>query len=106
MSDTTTEKTIRPFSCGSMAGDWMASNCDRCTKGALPWGEQGLQCPIQDAVMVAWFEDGTVTPEIARRMGHGGENNGRYVWQCGEADWTEEWKAEWRKRHPETEAAQ
>lgn len=95
-------ETYRPFSCGSQAEDWMASNCDRCSKGVPGPGRP--RCPILDAVRAAWFGDGEVAGEMARRMGYlddAGAPTGRRCWPCREVDWTPEWREEWHRRHPE-----
>jgi hypothetical protein len=85
------KKRYSPFHCGTQFGDWEASNCDRCTKGAA-YGELPT-CPIQYAVGSALFGDGTVSEDIAERMGFL-KHKGRYGWPCNEVEWTEEWKAE------------
>ena len=86
---------IRIFSSGSQYGDWVGSNCERCTKydvNDLP------TCEIDEAIGMAYMGDGMVTPEIAHRAGYTPENQGRYVWPCTEVVWTEEWKAEYAVR--------
>lgn len=83
--------TIRPFSNGSQYDDWEGSNCDRCTKGTEAEGR--FTCPIRDALFMAFWDDGRVTPEIAQRMGRQ-EHEMRYVWPCTEVEWTPEWIAE------------
>lgn len=75
---------MSPFSNGSQFEDWCASNCDRCQK-------QG-KCPIEGDLFIAFFGDGMVSEETARRMGRL-DNNGKYVWPCTEVEWTEAWKA-------------
>jgi hypothetical protein len=92
---------MRPFSCGSQFADWTSSNCDRCTKAADDKLDGQAACTIELALWNAYFGSGEVTPDIARRMGATPENEGRYVWPCGEVEWTEEWKAEYRRLHPE-----
>jgi hypothetical protein len=79
------EEVTRPFSNGTQSLDWQASNCDRCTKLN--------NCQLIDALNVAYFGDGAVPDEIARRLDYA---PGRYLWQCGEVVWTEEWKAQCR----------
>lgn len=78
------------FSSGSQYGDWVASNCERCAKydvNDLP------TCEIDEALGLAYLDDGKVTPEIALRAGVNEENANKYVWPCSEVEWTEEWKA-------------
>jgi len=86
----TEQKRVRIFSSGSQYSDWVASNCERCTKYDL---DDLPTCEIDEALGVAYFEDGTVTEAIAKRAGYT-EPNLAYVWQCGEVEWTVEWKAE------------
>lgn len=80
---------IHIFSNGSQYADWQTSNCYRCTKfsgyGELP------TCEIDEAIGIAYLSDGTVSQKIATRAGYDPE---RYVWCCGEVEWTEEWIAE------------
>ena len=86
----------RPFSCGTQRLDWEASNCDRCVKNTPP--ERGMpDCDIQRAICEASWGDGSITADVSRRMGYS-ENPLAFVWQCSEVVWTEEWKAEWRRR--------
>ena len=84
-------KQIRPFSNGSQYADWEASNCGRCKK-AVGDGDEGYPCEIQKALDYACVGTGKILLEIWDRMGH---DEGNYIWQCGEVDWTEEWKAEY-----------
>lgn len=93
------EERIYVFSCGSQYDDWTSSNCDRCTKGwRVVNPDEPMACDIQEALLVACFEDGTVSPEVAARMGVSEATKGRYNWCCGEVDWTPEWKAEYTAR--------
>jgi len=85
-------RKIRPFSNGTQYMDWEASNCGRCKKAATE--EQlyngDIPCDIEKEVAYAACDDGTITEEIAERMAF---TRRKYVWQCGEWDPTEEWKA-------------
>lgn len=96
-----TTETIRvtPFYCGTQFMDWQESNCCNCKK-YNPDPETGLEiegeCTILDALGIAAIDDGTVSVEIAKRMGYG-EN--AYIWQCGEVDWTEEHKLAVARKH-------
>ena len=93
--------SVRPFSCGSQHGDWRASNCDRCTK--YNHDPKLSKCEIDRAILKAQFGDGTVTDEIANRMGYH-DNNGKdgfsYVWMCNEVEWTEAHKEYMRNKKP------
>jgi len=79
--------SIHPFSSGSQHGDWRASNCDRCTKYTHNPNES--KCEIDKAILKAQFGNGTVSDEIAKRMGYY-DNNGKdgfsYVWMCNEVE--------------------
>jgi len=78
---------IRPFSNGTQWLDWEASNCDRCTKLD--------KCELRDALNVAYYGDGSVPTEIGARLAYTAD---KYIWQCGEVEWTEEWKSEFLAR--------
>ncbi len=94
---------VSPFSNGSQYMDWQGCNCERCVKSVSVWdvgGDATPTCEIELALMEAEISDGEVTQEIAQRMGYEGVA-ARYVWPCTEVEWTEEWKAEWFRRHPE-----
>ncbi len=80
---------IHIFSNGSQFNDWSASNCLRCTKWS-GWDELPT-CDIDMALGEAYLGDGTVSQEIATRAGYDPD---KYVWPCGEVEWTEEWKEE------------
>jgi hypothetical protein len=86
---------IRPFHCGSQHASWECANCDRCTKNT-PSQEGMPRCEIQRAIFEAQFGDGTISADIAHRMGF--TSHLAYIWECGEVEWTEEWKAEYRIR--------
>lgn len=93
------EKHI-PFSCGSQSMDWVSANCARCTK-YNPEGKS--DCEIVEALNVAFWEDGSVSEEIAERMGLLDHSPPRqdgisYNWPCKEVVWTPEWQAEWNAR--------
>lgn len=92
---------IRPFSSGSQYGDWKSSNCARCKKFD-PNCARPEACEIDYAVGVAYLDDGTVSVEIARRMGYC-ENHGKYLWMCPEVEWTEEWKKKCKEKSVSTE---
>lgn len=93
---TVIQDRFRPFHCGTQHADWESCNCDRCTKNT-PAGEGLPTCEIQQAIFEAFCGDGTVTSDVARRMGYA-DHRTAFLWQCGEVEWTEEWKAEHRRR--------
>ncbi len=70
-----------PFHCGTQFADWEESNCCQCRKNAEP--DKMPTCPIQYALIAAMFDDGSVSDEIAERMGYA-ENKGHYNWRCKE----------------------
>lgn len=80
-----------PFANGSEFGDWCASNCDKCAKAADPDSGRASTCSIFDALHEAFFSDGTVSEEIAERMGSLDHRPPRaagfyYGWPCPEHD--------------------
>ncbi len=88
---------IKPFSNGTQYLDWQSSNCERCKKYRDDFKDPEA-CPIDLAIGEASVSDGKITNKMAKRMGY---DPNKYVWRCGEVEWTDEWKAEWKKRHPE-----
>jgi hypothetical protein len=84
---------VRPFDSGSQFADWQASNCARCVREENADRDEPPTCPILYALSLACLGSGYVTAEIADRAGWEA-GAGRYVWQCGEVEWTESWKAE------------
>ena len=94
----TTEIRFRPFANGGQYMDWQGSNCERCTKSTLDaTGCYAVNCEILEALLDAACGGGTVSADIGARMGtSAGET--RYVWQCGEVEWTEEWKEQYARR--------
>ena len=77
---------IKPFACGTQFGDWTTANCERCTKGASPG--KWPTCTIETALLEAYFDNGRITEDIARRMGW--EPGNRYNWRCGEFEIAEQ----------------
>jgi hypothetical protein len=63
--------------------DWEESNCGRCRKASF--GEGLPTCPLQLALMTACFGDGSVSDDIAERIGFT-EHEGHYCWPCKELD--------------------
>ena len=86
------DKRITLFSCGTQRLDWMNRNCCRCKKYPetedelyrLVKDEPGKLCPIDVAVSRAAIDDGTVSPEIAKRIGY---KPMYYSWECGEIEY-------------------
>ncbi len=92
-------RTIVPFENGTQFDDWCASNCERCEKSTQY--SDGAGCELEDNLLLACFDDGKIDATTAQRIGMNESTKNRYTWPCGEVDWTEEWKAECRLRHPE-----
>jgi len=100
---TMAEKRISLFSNGTQFMDWQGSNCCRCKKSVEVWGspDDWPTCPIEEAILLASIDDGTLSPEMAARAGYSDETKLSYVWPCTEVEWTEEWKAEYLRRQQE-----
>jgi hypothetical protein len=81
---TTPEIRVRPFHCGSQYADWESRNCDNCTKG-LKIGRARFRCPLQKAITIAYWDDGTVSEDIADRIGVPKAGD-RWGWRCPEFD--------------------
>ena len=62
---------IRLFSNGEEYRTWEHNNCDRCVK-AWPGNGPAL-CDLEEALAFACFDDGTIAPEIAARLGYAGD---------------------------------
>lgn len=87
---------VSPFHCGTQFGDWTSRNCDTCTKGiyavtgkdAPTWAEvpEDRRCAIEYALGEAYIGDGTISAEIARRMGYGDDVRQRVPWRCPEVE--------------------
>lgn len=75
-----TDLRLRPFSNGMEYAIWCDLNCDRCAHSRETWPG----CPMQDALSEAYFGDGTVSVEIATRMGYSHERAAELGWRCGE----------------------
>lgn len=59
---------VRPFYCGTQGLDWRCWNCRNCRR----YNERTPTCDIDRALLDAYFGDGSVSADIARRMGHPG----------------------------------
>lgn len=55
---------VHPFSNGSEFSEWTARNCDRC----LRRGDTGTECVLELALVRAYFGDGSVSADEARRL--------------------------------------
>lgn len=99
---TTVEAKVSPFDSGTQFIDWTEANCNRCNKGVHRLNDESAwpPCELEAALTTACFDDGYIPLSIAKRIGMK-EDEGRYCWPCAEVDWTSEWKAEYRRRHPE-----
>lgn len=69
----------RPFSNGADFCWWEARNCLRCAKH-IP--ETTAGCEIDEALTVAYWDDGTIHGGLARRMGC--DEDGRAPVRCRE----------------------
>lgn len=97
-------ENVRPFSNGTQFMGWQASNCERCVKSVQVWDDTGHAwptCEIEGALLEAMMFTGEVSEAIGERMGY--TDPLRCNWPCNEVEWTEEWKAEYRKRHGKEE---
>lgn len=92
------EIAIHPFSNGSQFMDWLDSNCCNCAKYSFasdpatgktrePLDEDQV-CQIELALHEACYGDGTVSPDMAGRMGY--STPVKYGWRCGELEPTED----------------
>lgn len=74
------KERARPFYCGSQHRDWVARNCERCVK--YDCEAPPKDCEIDAAIGNALFGDGTVSAEIAARMGY--SDPMANTWDCPE----------------------
>lgn len=63
--------------------DWMARNCDRCTK-QFDWQAQESHCDIEEALSLACIDDGRISTGLARRCGITAGTRMHYTWDCPE----------------------
>jgi hypothetical protein len=84
------EQRIHIFSNGTQAMDWFASNCEQCALAGDPSEAGSSHCELFEAIHDAGADDGSVTPEIARRMGYKASEL-YYVWACPERTKTVPW---------------
>lgn len=78
-----------PFSNGSQYNDWQDSNCERCKKFDQDQADPS-KCEIDFEIGKAYLGDGSVSKDIANRIGFF-DHQRSYVWKCPEVDWTDEW---------------
>lgn len=76
--------SVRPFDSGSQYADWQERNCEGCKK--FDAAKFKGRCDIDGAVGAAYFGEGSVSDEIAVRMGYTGPNIGAYSWACPERE--------------------
>ena len=86
---------VRPFSNGTEFMAWTERNCDRCGKGML-YDEDTeaveFRCPVEEALHGADADDGSLSAEMAARMGYpakaytekGGRRVRYWTWDCPE----------------------
>lgn len=73
-------RRVWPFSCGTQRAEWIARNCCDCTK----YDGDDIRrsaCDIDKALGEAFMTNGSVSEEIARRMGY---SEGLNMWVCPE----------------------
>lgn len=70
---------VRPFSNGSEYRDWTERNC---RDGCLFFDAEPPKCELEFALGLAYFGDGTIAPEIARRLGCSTETMGYPAAHC------------------------
>lgn len=92
-----------PFYCGSQRMDWTCFNCAQCAKGydekASAW-----RCDLEKAIDASFMGDGSVTDEIARRMGMPADCR-VHNWRCPEFVAAPPRPAEPAKSHAENKPA-
>jgi hypothetical protein len=74
-----------PFHCGTQYLDWENRNCCRCAK----YSDDASKCDLMQALAQACFDDGTVSTDVAGRIGlldalAGGRSP--YLWDCKERE--------------------
>lgn len=88
------EAEVHPFANGSQFMDWLENNCCNCARYSFALNpatgktrdplEEDALCQIELALHQACWGDGSVSPEIAQRMGY--SDPLAYGWRCGEFD--------------------
>lgn len=74
-------KRIRPFSNGSQYTDWEERNCSRC-KLDMPETGKRFRCPLQKALTLAYWGDGTISETEAKGIGLDESDPPHYTWAC------------------------
>ncbi len=98
------KQLYRPFSNGTQFQDWNYANCERCVKSDAATKDGQSKCEIFNALWNTYLGSGDISEDIAKRMGYleeDGEETGRYCWPCNEVEWTPEWQAAYKAKHPE-----
>ena len=93
-----TDERYHPFANGCQFMDWQENNCCNCTKFSFaldpvtdktrpPLNEEQL-CQIELAIYDGHWGDGSLSADIARRMGYllpdGSDRALEYGWRCTE----------------------
>jgi hypothetical protein len=73
--------TTKPFLNASQLAEWTCRNCSECEKA---YDEEALRyhCDIEEALGLTSINDGSITKEIADRMGY--DDPLVYCWECPE----------------------
>ena len=66
-----TDARIRPFSNGSEYTAWQERNCGKCAK--FDPDSLEVACPIDEALLSAYWDDGTISKEMADKIGFDGK---------------------------------
>jgi hypothetical protein len=74
---------VYPFHCGTQFIDWQNANCCLCSKMEEDPDKWPEKCELESALTYAAIDDGSVTPEIAKRLGWEA-GKFAYQWRCGE----------------------
>jgi hypothetical protein len=64
--------------------DWTARNCDRCWKGYKGDADKRSLCSLEKALSLACVGDGTISAEVATRIGY--SDPLAYTWGCPERE--------------------
>ena len=76
-----TDTRLRPFSCSTQMEAWIERNCARCAL-CNPECYEG-KCDLDLAIFEALAGDGSVSAEMAARMGYS-EMANVFTWDCPE----------------------
>jgi hypothetical protein len=76
---------IRIFSNGTEFSCWLENNCgDDCALACTDWEDGEPICDLETALMDAYCSDGTISQEIATRLGWTPERRTVLGWPCAE----------------------